>query len=174
MDGSIKELKCTSGCQTQKGIGLALDLVCPWLSSQQGSLQHCQWLTLLCPLPFIPYQCQWSKDPWQSKPFQIAALLLSDFLKQQTLPQDGWTCSNFHFCRVSSPHPSLAWTEGCCGPLSPSPAIWRRWEGLEGCCGSSFPGSLPSPPREAGAHHAKGPRYIPFSLRNPDFCLWCM
>ena len=37
MDGSIKELKCTSSCQTQKGTGLALDLVCPWLSSHQGS-----------------------------------------------------------------------------------------------------------------------------------------
>ena len=31
----------------------------------------------------------------------------------------------------------------------------------------------PPPPREGRDHPAKGPAHIPFSLRNPDFCLWC-
>ena len=139
---------------------------------------HKQWLPLLYPLSFIHYQRQWSKDPWQSIPFPVAPLLLGGFLKQQTLPQDSLPAvspEQLHFCRkITLTAPVSCQTEGCCRPLSRSPAIWRGRVGSEGCCGSSSPGSPPSPPREGRAHPAKGPAHIPFSLRNPDFCLWCM
>jgi len=63
-----------------------LDSVCPWFSHRDEVLLHSQWMPLVCPLSFIHYQRQWSKDLCKSISFPIAPLLLGGFLKQQSPP----------------------------------------------------------------------------------------
>ena len=61
-----------------------LDSVCPWFSHSDEVLLHSQWMPLVCPLSFIHYQHQWSKDLCKSISFPIAPLLLGGLLKQQS------------------------------------------------------------------------------------------
>ena len=102
---------------------------------------------------------------FQSHLFSLVIFLSSRLFHKMGEPAVISTCAEFlHHTHL------LPELKAAAGPLSQSPAIWRRWEGHHN---SSFPSSPPSPPREGRAHHAKGPRHMPFSLRNPDFCLWC-